>query len=182
MSSMAVDNVNVFPPDPLIWMWLSAFKKASVILDNHTQHSVTSPNVTGCVGKRMQTVDFLTCSRWCCPPCAGRLFCGGSFSCGTCRTGCPLPGNTDYSLWERADLQNGLLCLIPAPCLLCKCTSPHPHHTLWRISGSACDQKCSGCLIGSSPWRQSGKSMWINTNHSHESEHRHGNFDPDLEK
>lgn len=34
---MAVDNVNVFPPDPLIWMCLSAFKKASVILDNHTQ-------------------------------------------------------------------------------------------------------------------------------------------------
>lgn len=45
MSSMAVDKVKHFPPDPRIWKCLSAFKKASVILDNDTQPSVTSADV-----------------------------------------------------------------------------------------------------------------------------------------
>lgn len=49
----------------------------------------------------MQTRDLLTWSRWCCPPGAGRLFGGGSFSCGTCHTGCSLPGNIDYRLLEQ---------------------------------------------------------------------------------
>lgn len=38
MSSMDVDRVKVFPPEPTIWMCLSAFKKASVILGKHTKH------------------------------------------------------------------------------------------------------------------------------------------------
>lgn len=33
---MAVEGVNIFPPEPSIWMCLSAFSKASVILDRHT--------------------------------------------------------------------------------------------------------------------------------------------------
>lgn len=159
-------------------MWWSAFKKASVILDNHTQHQCYFSWMW--TAGSMQTADFLTWSRWCFPPGAGRPFCGGSFSCGTCRTGCPPPGSADCNLWEHADPQNGLLRLIKAPCLLCKCRSPHPQHTPWRTSGSAYGQKYSGCPAGSSPWRRTEWKKYVNKRKP--SPGVGGHSDPDLAK
>lgn len=52
MSSMAVDRVNVFLPDPSILMCSSAFRKASVILHNHTRWCYFQNETVGAKGCR----------------------------------------------------------------------------------------------------------------------------------
>lgn len=62
-----------------------------------------------CNDSELQQSDYLlTWSLWCCPLCAGRLFCGDSSLCGTCHTDCPPPVERMTCILVTTDGLNGL--------------------------------------------------------------------------